>query len=278
MADITLLGTNHYDDDLYSRLARAAESQDFDAYWVEGIGPAHADQVQDQYRSWYRQFIDANGLPLDDALQEFESQPTDGRFPEGRFFEDAMYDPSYLDTPETVLREMQEGLSHHFSKQHHDLPDYVELFMTRDVPDDMFDRFLSTYELGEDMTYRIIKGDIDDPEQYLTDTLQHVADDLFTIDDEHRQQIQRNVESYRPTTEKLVENYFDDTYQLPSQQDREQTWIQRITDQHSPDSDEHLLVTTGMAHLSSYHDSFYQKLQDEGYDVERRTLDDLTAF
>ncbi len=281
MVDITAVGAQHKihdEDELYGNLAQVAESEDFDQIWVEGVDRATAIEVDERLNEWInREFF--GGMKVDQLVDEDEDPFS--TFPETVFFEEAGYEPRYLDTTESILKEGK----HEARRQVEDATRFQNNYgdIMRGFLDGTADRedlnSIVMFRLPEkSFLYDVAKGQIR-PEEYLPDAIESLfREELGELSETQSQRIRENTLRASPDADELLESVLGYIIDSPAQQEREdQYWLPRLRQAFEEDP-EKVLITSGMAHLSEYGESLYTKLQHQGHDVTRLTADDLTEY
>jgi hypothetical protein len=269
MSTINLVGTNHNDPNIHSRTEKILE-QDFDQVFVEGVGPDKAEDVNEVVQKYVRKLNNQTGLDI--HVDENE----DGRFESAKATE-TVTDPVYLDTPRSVFLDTKDNVED-------TLTAISRGEITRD-PTALLDPEAGEEEFNS--VYRRMMPSPDLPYMAYTmepghygQVLEEQTVKLFKSMDQvpkdfDYQDFRQRFRDKGPDRSKIRKLMEEDVYQRDNIQDREDTWLNNFEQEYNDDD---VVVFTGLAHLTDDQDSFYTKLEEASYNVDRHTLLNYEEF
>jgi|GEM_PF-5812353 hypothetical protein len=188
-----------------------------------------------------------------------------------------MTDPVYLDTPKSVFLDTKDNIEDTLTAlSKGEIIRDPTVLLEPEAGEEEFNSVYRKMMPSPDLPYMAYTME---PEPY-KQVLEEQTVRLFESMDEVQQgsgyqdfrQRFRDKGPGQPKVRQLME---EDVYQRDNIQDREDTWLDNFEQEYSGDE---VVIFTGLAHLTEDQDSFYTKLQEAGYDVDRHTLLDYEEF
>lgn len=267
---VTLIGTQHDDPLLEERIGDALEQGDFDTVFVEGVGTETAETVREYTDRWVDNLHEQLGIQPDVEIP-------DGRLDEteivDREFEGEVY---YLDSGKTAFQNLKDNVGNSLKDaQRGELIAKPELLVAENVEREEFESVLKLYTPDPDLPYEVMSGELTGEEyrDKLEDALVDLYDDLVgSVDEEVRWTIAENVEQVAPDQERYLEFLIDRVYEREHENEREEEWVRTLEENYRG---EDTAVFVGFSHLDDDRDTFYSKLNNRGYNAERKLLKGL---
>lgn len=278
MADINLVGTQHHEPRIRERTQSVIQDNDFESLFVEGVNAGNAGQVEKVFARWAEKIEEQTGMQL----------PTDtgdnGYFEEAQAAEDVYTgEIHYLDTTKSVFLNIQSNVKDDLKKvARGEMQKSPGILIEEDVTKEQVKGLLRAYSPDPDMAYHLFIGDMEEQEyrEHMAEAAlglfqETVAEAGHELTQEQEDLIYGNILEKAPSQEELKNAIVNDVYDGENEQEREDTWMERFNENYEG---EKTGIFTGLAHLDENSDSFYNKLLDEGYEVDRYVLKDFTQI
>lgn len=277
MSQIDLVGTQHHEPRVKERTAEVIQNNDFDSLFIEGVSPEDADTVEEYVNKWVRQVNENTGMDV----------PTDagenGRFEEAVAAEENFDgDITYLDSAKSAFLNVRDNVKDDLIRASKGEISSPRVLIDPDVTKEQVRGLMRMFTPDPDLPYHIFIGDMDEDEyrEHLAESAVNLYRETFTdaghtLSEEQKNLVYNNVLENAPSQEELRQMFLDDVYSHETEQDREQHWLEVFEENYDG---EEAAVFVGIAHLDESSDSFYNKLLESGYDVDRYALKGFTEF
>lgn len=276
MSRINLVGTQHHEPRVKERTAEVIQNNDFDSLFVEGVSPEDADAVEEAANKWFRQVSESTGMNVPEGEEN-------GRFEEAVAAEENFGgDINYLDSKKSMFLNIRDSVKDDLTNVNRGEISSPRVLIDPDVTKEQVHGLMRMFSPDPDLPYHVFIGDMEEDEyrEHLAESAVELYRETFTqaghtLSEEQENLVYSNVLEKAPSQEELRQSFRDDIYSHETEQDREEHWLD-VFEENYDGEDTALFV--GIAHLDEDADSFYNKLLDSGYDVDRYALKDFTEF
>lgn len=277
MSRISIVGTQHHEPRVKERTTEVIQNNDFDSLFMEGVSPEDADTVEEYVNKWVRQVNENTGMNVPEDAGE------NGRFKEAVAAEENFEgEINYLDSAKSAFLNVRDNVKDDLIRASKGEINSPGVLIEPDVTTEQIHGLMRMFTPDPDLPYHVFLGDMDEDEyrEHLAESAvelyrETVTEAGYELSEEQENLVYSNVLEKAPSQEELRKTFRDDVYSHETEQDREEHWLDVFEENY--DGEETALFV-GIAHLDEDADSFYNKLLDSGYDVDRYALKDFTEF